>query len=185
MSITSRLKNNWIFALIIITASGCVPIASNYPRKQESFWLLFKGDTVKVTFLIGSSLNKMDNIIQWGSLKCVGYKNDKIKIHFRFFEDQTLIISHLADSVMIDYIGNYYKSVNPEGKVMKVQKISNDKLYGFLEQIDHPKGTISTFVGEFIAIHLSFSIEINHSETDQYKPEMLNDIIDSLDYSLK
>lgn len=166
--------------MILTMLSGCIFSGSNYPKKSEKFWLVFKKDTVNISFLIDSSFNKIEDAIQWGYLKRVCYKNDDTELCFNFFEDQTVAFSRLPDSLVVNNAKNRYKILVPGAQIKTMNKISNDKLYGIVEQIDHPGGIFYVFTGEFVTIHLSFLIEINCLNKGRDEPEILNDFLDSL-----
>lgn len=169
------------FDLIFILIVGCTSISQHSHTKTEGFQLVFNKDTVNTTFLVDSSLTKSESVIQWGCLKCFGYQSDEFELYFYFPEDQSDTISYHADSVITNYVKKRFIAWMPDGEITRVEKIANNKIYGLIEEYEHKEGRFYIFVGEFVSIHLSFSIEVLQNKANKRRPETLDDIINSLE----
>jgi|GEM_PF-6723201 len=180
MLLHNKIKFFCKFAIISLAIGGCIYDVQKPTPKPENFQFVFNNDTAKVTFLIDSSLVKMESLPQWGYLKRFGYQNDKVELYFNFFEDQRDRASQIPDSILVNGTISNYRSLGYKGSIIYRKKIIKNNLYGVLVEYKHENGRVCFFIGEFIENHLSFLVEVFQHGTVEYKTEILNDIVNSL-----
>ena len=169
---------------MLIISTGCASGIQKCPDKPESIEFTYGKDSIKISFLVDSSIEKIHEVITWGYLNRFGYKSNESEIYFSFFSKDLPRISQLPDSTVVQNLKNKFKDMENGGKITKIEKIVKIQLYGFLVEYQRSKDRISMFSGEFTESHLPFSIEISQSNMEQPNPDILNCIVQSLEINI-
>lgn len=178
-----HLRCYWAICVPFVIFCGCQTASTTMqPKKVNSFYLLYKSDTIHFTFTIDSSLKETPDAIQWGYLKSFEFKSPDTELFFGFHKNEGESISKFPDSLLVNDLKDRLTDTPKQGKLSNIHKIANNRIYGFWGEFEEKDQRVAKFEGEAVSIRVPFFIEIivNQKKAGQPLPDILEDVLETL-----
>jgi hypothetical protein len=130
--------------------------------------------------MVDSSFKEVPDPIQWGYLNCFAYESPEGKLFFTFVENDGNSIFRFPDSLIVSDLKSRLTDTPKKGKLSTINKIENNKILGFWGQFEDEETRVSRFEGEAPPVQLFLSIIIYQKKTGQPLPDILGDVLKTL-----
>mgnify|MGYP000955535828 CR=1 FL=1 len=176
-----HLRCYWAICVPFVIFCGCQTASTTMqPKKVNSFYLLYKSDTIHFTFTIDSSLKETPDAIQWGYLKSFEFKSQDTELFFGFNENKGEGLSRTPDSLLVEYLKSKLHDAAIKGEITRIDKIANKSIYGFSGGAEEENLSVRMFIGEVIPAHLIINMQVNQKKTGLPLPDILEDVLETL-----